>query len=183
MHQYYTSTGVLNVHNSDAITILAWWPGYCLSARGPWTSSPGGLIGVARLDGICYLLSVPLPGILIPYYLLQPSQIHAFPLKGCKYDLYLPQGRSGSPWHPGPGVAAGGRGLPTEDGDHPCLFLLGQSFSLSMGWAGGCSTLSITWPHLFVLVWLWLFCLCLYFIGSNSWSGYVWWQQLQQQSF
>lgn len=137
--------------------MLVWWPGYRLSAHGPWTSAVGGLIGVARFDGVCCPLRVLLPGIFTPWGLLQPLQIHAFPPKWYKYDPYQPRGRAESPWHPGAGVAAGGRGPPTEDGDHGSLFLLRQNLSLSMGWAGGCSTLSITWAELFVLVWLWLF--------------------------
>lgn len=67
------------------------------------------------------------------------------------------------PWYPRSEVAAGGRGHPTEDRDHQCLFLLRQSFSLSMGCAGGCSALFVTWPDLFALVWLWLF----FFLGQH----------------
>jgi len=122
MHQYCTSTGMLNVNNSDTTTILAWWPGYCLSVHVPWTCSAGDLIGVSIFDGICCLLSVPLPGIFISYCLLHPSQIHAFPLKVCTYDPCQPQGRAWSPWHWESGVAARGRG-PPQWGQAPTMLV------------------------------------------------------------
>lgn len=80
---------------------------------------------------------------------------------------------SGDPWHPVSAVDAGRRGLPAEDRDHQLLFLLGQSFSLSVGL--GFRVLNfVICPGLFVPVWLWFFSgLCLHFVGSNSWPGYA----------
>lgn len=67
------------------------------------------------------------------------------------------KGERGVPGIQGLGWLLEGEDHSLRTGTIDFLFLLGQSFSLSMGRAGGRSALSITWPDLFVLVWFWLF--------------------------
>lgn len=78
MLQCCISTGMLNEHNSDTSITLTGCPICCSSAHGAWTSSPGGLTGAIRPNGICHLPSIQFSGILSLTTFCRPHKLMLF---------------------------------------------------------------------------------------------------------